>query len=166
MSRDVTGRITELMSSATLRRARGRARRALRLPGSTIPRASTVGVGAHSVSCRRAALYEPHDSLLVHHFRYREEQATRARLAALCGVDGGPDTRVGYQELRQRESYGAGLGIVERVRKLDRVYAQARGPGPPRPTCGGGKSSPAGARPTSRAGSEPSSKRGGYAQGP
>jgi hypothetical protein len=86
----------------------------------------TVGVGAHSVSCRHAALFEPQDSVLVHHFRYREEHATRLRMARLCGVDAGPETRVGYEDLRQRELYGSSPGMTERLHKLDTVYARAR----------------------------------------
>ena len=85
-----------------------------------------VGTGAHTVSCRRAALFEPQDSLLVHHFKFREERATRARLARLCGVDGGLDTRVAYQAMRQREAYGSKLGVVKRLEFLDDVYARAK----------------------------------------
>jgi hypothetical protein len=85
-----------------------------------------VGNGAHSVRCRRAALFEPPDSLLVHHFKYREESATRARLGRLCGVDAGPDTRVGYQVMRQREAFGSQLGVAHRLESLDGVYAKAK----------------------------------------
>jgi hypothetical protein len=84
------------------------------------------GVGAHSVSCRRAGLFEPRDSLLVHHFNYREEHATRARMELLCGNDAGSDTRVSYQDGRNREAFGAGLGMVRRLRRLDEIYARAR----------------------------------------
>lgn len=85
-----------------------------------------VGQGAHSVSCRRLALFEPRDSLLVHHFQYREETATRARMTLLCGADAGPETRVGFQDVRQRESYGPGLGMVRRFHELDNIYARAK----------------------------------------
>jgi hypothetical protein len=84
-----------------------------------------VGVGGHSVTCRRAALFEPHDSLLVHHFQYREESTTRARFAALCGVDAGPDTRVGYLVGHQWRSHGLRLGVATRLDGLDQVYANA-----------------------------------------
>lgn len=86
----------------------------------------TMGVGAHTASCRRAALFEPHDSLLVHHFQYREERTTRARMAALCGVDAGPDTRIGHLVKRHHESHGSQLGVATRLEMLDHVYANAR----------------------------------------
>jgi hypothetical protein len=88
--------------------------------------AITVGVGAHTVSSRRTALYEPHDSMLVHHFQYREERTTRARMAALCGVDAGPDTRVGDMVARKWESHGTPLGVAERLEALDDIYALAK----------------------------------------
>ena len=85
-----------------------------------------VGQGAHSVSSRRAALFEPQDSLLVHHFQHREEHATRARMTLLCGDDAGPETRVGFQNARQEAAYGSDLGMVRRFRDLDDIYARAR----------------------------------------
>jgi len=84
------------------------------------------GVGSHSVSCRRAGLLEPCESLIVHHFNYREERTTRARMALLCGVDAGSDTRVSYQNARQRDAFGSVLGMVDRLRTLDEIYAGAR----------------------------------------
>jgi hypothetical protein len=88
--------------------------------------ALVCGTGAHSVVCRRSALFEPTDSLLVHHFNHREEQTTRTRTARLCGTDAGPDTRVSLQDQRQRTAYGAPLGMVDRLHRLDDVYARAR----------------------------------------
>jgi hypothetical protein len=64
-----------------------------------------------------AALIEPTEGAFLHHFPFREEATSRARLDVLCNVSGG----------RAREDDPATAHMVPRYRSLEAVYAQRWG---------------------------------------
>jgi len=70
--------------------------------------------GAHLAFCSER-LVEPEVGIVVHHFQYRDEGVTRAKLDLICGS---ATNRVGLHE-------SAGFsGFARRHRSLDAVYAQ------------------------------------------
>jgi hypothetical protein len=85
-----------------------------------------AGIGFHSVHARLTALLEPRESIDVHHFQYREEVTTRARLTKLCGAEDGADARASYVDHRMHTLRGRSVGVMKRFEDLDRIYARAQ----------------------------------------
>jgi hypothetical protein len=73
------------------------------------------GPGFHKASSIDLLL-EPSDGAFVHHFPFRDEALSRARLDVLCGVDG--------EGGRGREGDPATDHMLARYRSLEAVYAQ------------------------------------------
>jgi hypothetical protein len=71
--------------------------------------------GFHRASSEERPLREPMDAVFVHHFPFRDEAVTRARLARLCANDASGATRV-------RAGDDAADGMVPRFQTLDAVY--------------------------------------------
>jgi hypothetical protein len=71
--------------------------------------------GFHRASSEERPLREPMDAVFVHHFPYRDEAVTRARLAMLCANDDKGGARV-------RAGDDAADGMVPRFQTLDAVY--------------------------------------------
>jgi hypothetical protein len=71
--------------------------------------------GFHSADCAEQLL-EPAEPVIFHHFPFRDEQATRARLEALHGADGGTSRIADVED--------AGYHMRLRLRSLDGVYRQ------------------------------------------
>lgn len=69
--------------------------------------------GAHSGFCSEP-LIEPSDSVVTHHFQYRDERLTRAKLEFTCGPDSTRTTLHGSTGFD---------GFARRRRSLDAVYA-------------------------------------------
>jgi glycosyltransferase involved in cell wall biosynthesis len=69
--------------------------------------------GSHTASCSEV-LIEPSQGILTHHFQYRDEHLTRAKLELTCGR--------GAQRTAPGAS-GRDSGFVRRLRSLDAVYA-------------------------------------------
>jgi peptidoglycan/xylan/chitin deacetylase (PgdA/CDA1 family)/glycosyltransferase involved in cell wall biosynthesis len=76
----------------------------------------TAALGAHFASCAEQLL-EPTVATFYHHFPFREEQTTRARLARLFGVGEGRLDRIGEDD----PCHGH---LRMRRRSLDAVYGQ------------------------------------------
>jgi hypothetical protein len=72
--------------------------------------------GFHRASSSERPLREPNAAIFVHHFPFREEEATRRRLTALCAND---DTG----RARARSDDDATDGMVPRFQTLDAVYS-------------------------------------------
>jgi hypothetical protein len=70
--------------------------------------------GAHSGFCSEA-LIEPSESIVTHHFQYRDEGSTRAKLELTCGPTSTRTT------LHSSTGFD---GFVRRRRSLDAVYGQ------------------------------------------
>jgi glycosyltransferase involved in cell wall biosynthesis len=70
--------------------------------------------GAHTASCSDF-LVEPTRGIVTHHFQYRDEALTRAKLEQTCGPDGHRTA------LLADRGHG---GFARRLRSLDAVYAQ------------------------------------------
>ncbi len=73
----------------------------------------TCGAGFHKAQCD-AGLIEPTQGAMLHHFPFRDEKVSRARLDALCDVDSG----------RAREGDPATAHMLPRYRSFEAVYAQ------------------------------------------
>jgi glycosyltransferase involved in cell wall biosynthesis len=69
--------------------------------------------GAHTAICSES-LVEPNQGIVTHHFQYRDEEVTRAKLELTCG----PDSR--RTALYASRGHG---GFAPRLRSLDAVYA-------------------------------------------
>jgi hypothetical protein len=74
-----------------------------------------AGTGFHRAECDVRPLLEPADSLVIHHFPYRMESTSRARLDALWGRDGAPS--------RARNDDDAAAHMRARRESLDAVYS-------------------------------------------
>jgi hypothetical protein len=70
--------------------------------------------GAHSGHCSEA-LIEPHGGIVTHHFQYREEDFTRAKLELTCGRSSARTA------LHENEGFD---GFTRRLQSLDAVYNQ------------------------------------------
>lgn len=70
--------------------------------------------GAHTAYCSEP-LVEPEKSIITHHFQYRDEDLTRAKLELVCGS--------GSRRAALHESAGF-KGFVRRRRSVDAVYSQ------------------------------------------
>jgi hypothetical protein len=86
------------------------------------------GGGAHTASAPELLL-EPAEGVLVHHFPYREEAATRRRLELLFGLHGGVD-RVGADPGHSTQRL--------KLQSLDAVYAGRWQDAPTVPACAPG----------------------------
>jgi hypothetical protein len=73
------------------------------------------GLGAHSASSPEP-LVEPIEPIVSHHFPYRAEAVTRARLERFYGIGGGDD--------RARADSVTTSHMILRLRSLDAVYRQ------------------------------------------
>jgi hypothetical protein len=82
-----------------------------------------AGGGFHS-PLSRAAVFEPEDAIFVHHFPFRAEAVTRARLAALCTPAPGGSARAAYQDAYERRAWGRGSLAMRRWETLDVVYGR------------------------------------------
>ncbi|HEX8802656.1 MAG TPA: glycosyltransferase family 2 protein [Acidimicrobiales bacterium] len=82
----------------------------------------TSGVGFHAATAD-VTLVEPTISCWTHHFPYRAEAATRARMDALCGADGQGRARTSLHDSRIRRNRGMVSDMTRRYRVLDDVYA-------------------------------------------
>ena len=71
--------------------------------------------GFHVASSAERPLREPAEAIFVHHFPYREREATRRRLAMLCSKDGDGKARV-------RDGDDAADGMIPRFESLEAVY--------------------------------------------
>jgi glycosyltransferase involved in cell wall biosynthesis len=69
--------------------------------------------GAHSASCSEV-LIEPSEGIVTHHFQYRDERFTRAKLELTCGP-GAPRAML--------NASGGHRAFARRLRSLDAVYA-------------------------------------------
>jgi hypothetical protein len=83
----------------------------------------TSHLGFHQARCAEQ-LYEPTVSCLLHHFPYREETATRARLDALCGRGTAGQARVDYRDSWERHRSGNVSDVSKRYQTLGHVYSQ------------------------------------------
>jgi hypothetical protein len=72
--------------------------------------------GFHRATSAERPLREPMTAVYVHHFPYREPDATRRRLAALCGID---ESGVA----RARSDDDATDAMIPRFQTLDAVYS-------------------------------------------
>jgi hypothetical protein len=72
--------------------------------------------GFHRATSAERPLREPMEAAYVHHFPYREESVTRARLARLCGAN-----ELGLKRVRAGDD--ATDAMVPRFETLDAVYA-------------------------------------------
>jgi Glycosyl transferase family 2 len=82
----------------------------------------TSGIGFHAARAA-ATLIEPTVSTFTHHFPYRREPVTRARLDALCRRDGSGQARVDVLDEQVRHNAGTISDMSKRHHTLDRVYA-------------------------------------------
>ena len=73
----------------------------------------TSNPGAHTASCSDV-LIEPSQGILTHHFQYRDERFTRAKLELTCGPGA---QRTGLTEARGHSPF------ARRLQSLDAVYA-------------------------------------------
>jgi hypothetical protein len=73
----------------------------------------------------RAAVLEPEDGIFEHHFPFRAEDVTRARLAALWTPAPGGGARAAYQDAHERREWGRGSLAMRRWETLDVVYGRA-----------------------------------------
>jgi hypothetical protein len=78
-----------------------------------------MGPGFHRLASARGVL-EPTAPVVVHHFPYRRERETRARLDRLCGTREGSDRRIDFHESVEMEKES---NSSRRRRELDAVYA-------------------------------------------
>jgi hypothetical protein len=83
----------------------------------------TSGLGFHSARCE-VTLSEPTIDTYTHHFPYRLQEVTRRRLDALCGRDGGGQSRVALHDRQVRRNAGTDSDMTKRYRTLSRVYAR------------------------------------------
>lgn len=75
----------------------------------------------HDARSDERPLREPTTRLLTHHFPFREQAATRARLDALCGKDGFGTARNDANDARV---WSGVSGITRRYQNLDAVYSR------------------------------------------
>jgi hypothetical protein len=73
------------------------------------------GPGFHKAQSAEQPLLEPTDSAFLHHFPFREEAVSRARLDALCHGTG--------RDSRARDDDPATAHMLPRYRSLEAVYA-------------------------------------------
>lgn len=84
----------------------------------------TALLGFHRTSCE-VRLAEPTEGCFTHHFPYREESVTRARVAAITGRSGGVQSARNAQRDQQvYQASGQVSDMSRRARTLDHVYAQ------------------------------------------
>lgn len=81
----------------------------------------TAGPGFHSVHSR-VPPFEPEAAILLHHFPFREEATTRARLAAFCGPRPDAEARGAFQSGFEREAFGKPSAAMRRWEMLDAIY--------------------------------------------
>ena len=60
----------------------------------------------------------------THHFPYRAEAATRARLDALCGKRGSSPPRVASRDAQEKGDSGHVTDMTRRYRTIENVYTQ------------------------------------------
>jgi hypothetical protein len=77
--------------------------------------AITCDLGIHRAVSTERPLVEPSEAIYIHHFPYRDPNATRRRLAQLCGTDETGRTRV-------HDGDTAVDGMVPRFQTLEAVY--------------------------------------------
>jgi hypothetical protein len=82
----------------------------------------TSGFGFHDARSR-GRLREPPVGTFTHHFPYRCEDVTRARLDALCGRDASGHSRIDLHDRYMRERAGRASRMTARFGSLDSVYA-------------------------------------------
>jgi hypothetical protein len=75
-------------------------------------------LGFHRARCAQRPLREPPTGLVIDHFPFRDEKATRRRLATLWGLDGAASARA-------ERSHFTSLHMEARVESLDAVYSGA-----------------------------------------
>lgn len=83
----------------------------------------TALYGFHRTQCE-TTLIEPTESCFTHHFPYREESATRARVAALTGKSKSTPPRINARDQEEYRVSGHVSDMSKRARTLDHVYAQ------------------------------------------
>ncbi len=76
------------------------------------------GSGIHKARSAERPLYEPVQPIFLHHFQYRDEGITRARLERLCHADGERARRIADP------GRDGGPAMVKRFATLDALYAQ------------------------------------------
>lgn len=79
--------------------------------------------GFHRTACE-VTLLEPTQDCYTHHFPYRQEEVTRARVAALTGRAGSGGPRIGKRDQEEYRVAGHVSDMSKRARTLDHVYAQ------------------------------------------
>jgi len=80
-----------------------------------------LGEGFHHYDCREPVL-ESTVSAFIHHFPFREPEATRRRMAALCGISSAGTARIEEQDRHEVRHYGAPSHLSQRVALYDAVY--------------------------------------------
>ncbi len=87
-----------------------------------------VATGFHRATAP-VPLYEPAQHVFVHHFPYRDEEVTRARLARLCDPSEDGSRRIAFQDDGvEVSSWRGGTSASLRYLALDRVYRDAADP--------------------------------------
>lgn len=82
-----------------------------------------MGEGFHRCDSAEP-LFEPSaSSVFIHHFPFREPEATRRRMMALCRADGSDASRIRQQDLHELTHYGAPSHSSQRFALYDAVYA-------------------------------------------
>lgn len=83
----------------------------------------TALYGFHRTECE-TTLIEPTEGCFTHHFPYREESATRERVAALTGKLEALSPRISTRDREEYRVSGHVSDMSKRARTLDHVYGQ------------------------------------------